>query len=164
MTVQTPAKGDLFKEAASLFASGVTILTSRVGETVHGITLSAFVSLSLDPCMVLACVNHNSRVLPLVRESGAFGVSILAEDQEQIARLLSRSSRSVGEGMVGLTTAGLRTGVPILTGCLAYFECTLREEVIGGDHAILLGHVEEAGRGRGTAPLLFFNRQFRQLR
>ena len=164
MTVQRPAKSDLFKEAASLFASGVTILTSRIDETVHGITLSAFVSLSLDPCMVLACVNHNSRVLPLVRESGAFGISILAEDQEPIARMLSRSSRSVGEGMEGLTTPGRQTGAPILNGCLAYFECTLREEVVGGDHAILLGHVEEAGRGGGTAPLLFFDRQFRQLR
>ena len=157
------SKSESFKRAASLWASGVTVVSARTADGMHGVTVSAFSSLSLDPHMVLVCLAHNSRVLPLVRESGAFAVSVLADDQEALAMALSRSSRSVGEGMDGLTTPGKATGAPIIVGCISYFECTLRDEIIGGDHAILLGHVEDAGPGGGGAPLVYFNRQFRQL-
>jgi flavin reductase (DIM6/NTAB) family NADH-FMN oxidoreductase RutF len=158
----SPGKSDLFKEAASLFASGVTVVTAHTPEATHGVTVSAFSSLSIDPTMVLVCLAHNARVLPMIRESGAFSVSVLSEGQQDLAVALSKSSRAIGEGMDGITRPGL-TGIPIIEGCVSYFECTLREEVVGGDHAILLGHVEAAGRGSGEAPLVYFNRQFRRL-
>ncbi len=151
-----------FKEAASLFASGVTVVAAKGAEGVHGTTVSAFTSLSLEPSMVLVCLAHASRVLPLIRESGMFTVSVLGADQQAVAVGLSRS-RAIGEGMDGLHMDGPQTGCPVMKDCLSYFECTLREEIIGGDHAILLGHVEGAGRGGATEPLLYFNREFRRL-
>jgi flavin reductase (DIM6/NTAB) family NADH-FMN oxidoreductase RutF len=163
MTTSTATLDQLFKEAASLFASGVTVVSAQTADAAHGVTVSAFSSLSLEPSMVLVCLAHNSRVLPLIRESGTFAVSVLAEDQQELATALSKSTRAVGEGMDGITTPGSATGAPVIRGCLAYFECSLREEIVGGDHAILLGHVEEASRGSGSTPLVFFNRQFRRL-
>lgn len=154
---------DTFKEAASLFASGVTVVAAKGAEGVHGTTVSAFTSLSLEPSMVLVCLAHASRVLPLIRESGMFTVSVLGAEQKDVAMGLSKSARAIGEGMDGLHIDGPETGCPVVKDCLSYFECTLREEIIGGDHAILLGHVEGAGRGGASEPLLYFNREFRRL-
>jgi flavin reductase len=142
------------------FATGITVLTAH-GEKAHGMTANAFTSLSLDPPMVLCCVGHTARLHDAILGAGGFGVSILAAEQEGLARYFTDKSRP--EGMAQFDRVqwfpGHRTGVPLLTGSLAWIECELAEVYQGGDHSIFLGGVVSASRGAGQ-PLLFVGGSF----
>ncbi len=152
------------REAMSLFATGVTVLTAA-GETGHGMTANAFSSLSLVPPMVLCCVSRGARMHEAIVQTGAFAVSILGADQKELARYFAdrrRPSGAVQFGPVGCQT-GPVTGAPIINGALAWVECSLVETHEGGDHSIFIGSVLNAHRGRGTRALSFFGGEYHEV-
>jgi flavin reductase (DIM6/NTAB) family NADH-FMN oxidoreductase RutF len=154
---------DNFKQACAMFPSGVTVITVRSGDLVHGITASAFSSVSLRPPQVLVCVDRGSKLHDMVVASGAFAVSVLAREQAALSDYFATPGREpvASFAEIGHPQAAECTGAPILAGCAAFFDCTLAQAYDGGDHTIFVGTVEAAGTDPAKIPLLFFARGYR---
>lgn len=167
----TPNGTDVaFKRAAGRFASGITVVTTRVADEVYGITCSAFASLSLNPLLVTVSVNSFSPLLDRVRESGCFAVSVLARDQREVSQYFATRDRGgTRHAFAGIGSRSMETGAPVIDGCLSYFDCRLHDVLPGGDHRILVGNVAAAGGGHGaepdgdTAPLLYYAGGYHEL-
>ena len=151
----------LFRQVAGSFASGVTVITTGDDGEFHGMTASAFTSLSLEPTRVLVCVDKKAETLPALQSSGRFVVNILAADQEQLSRTFASKDSPQAHGLAGIDYELGELGVPVLNGALAYFECALAQEIDGGDHVIVIGEVENAGVGEIEDPLLYFRGRYR---
>ena len=153
-----PVDGAAFRQALSLFATGVTVITAAGPDgRIAALTANAFTSVSLDPPLILACIGQRSGALATLRAAGRFAVHILAADQDETARVLAR------RGSDKLDAVRFRrgeSGAPVLDGCLARLDCDLAREYDGGDHAILLGTVTRIDAGNdGAPPLTFFRGQ-----
>jgi flavin reductase (DIM6/NTAB) family NADH-FMN oxidoreductase RutF len=157
----TPAA---FKQAGRRFASGVTVVTTRTRDNdVHGATVSAFCTLSLEPMQVLISLGRAGRLAALIRESGIFAVSILADDQETISRAFADASRPLGKGAFDDAQSRVEaTGAPVLEACLAYFDCRLANAIDSGDHTLFIGSVEAVGAIDGL-PLMYFDGAYRRV-
>jgi flavin reductase (DIM6/NTAB) family NADH-FMN oxidoreductase RutF len=138
------------------FATGVTILTTALGDELHAMTANALCSVSLDPLLVLVCVNKQARTHAMLSASGVFTLNVLAEEQEQLSRLFADEAADAGRILNGLSHCRGVTGAPILADCLAYVECRVVATYPGGDHTIFLGAVEDASVLREGQPLIFF--------
>lgn len=154
-----PVEAAEFKRALSRFATGVTVVTVTVGDEMHGMTASAFASVSLEPPRILVCLDKTSRTRALVRDSDTFAVSILAADQEAISRAFAHTGPKPFDGLSRKHAAG---GAPLLDGALAWLECERVEVVDGGDHDIVIGEVTSCANGDGD-PLIYFDRTYRAL-
>lgn len=150
------------REVMSTFATGITVVTAS-GAHCHGMTANAFTSVSLDPPMVLCCVSRTARLHEAILTARSFGVSVLSEAQEDVARYFASRDRPSGLAQFERFdwTAGEHTNAPLIDGSLAWLECELAEVYHGGDHAIFLGRVLAASRSDGSA-LLFFGGGFRR--
>jgi flavin reductase (DIM6/NTAB) family NADH-FMN oxidoreductase RutF len=152
-----------FKQAARRFASGVTVVTTRCDEVVHASTVSAFFSLSLDPLQVLISLNSTGRLAELITQSGVFAVNVLRVEQESLSRLFASPQRPTSLGALpGVETEVAATGAPIIPDCLAYFDCSVANAVIAGDHTLFIGEVQAVAAGDGQ-PLLYFDGAYRTL-
>jgi flavin reductase (DIM6/NTAB) family NADH-FMN oxidoreductase RutF len=142
-----------FRRACARFATGITVSTALAADgTPHGFTANSFTSVSMEPPMVLICVDHRANVLRHFEQATHFGVNILAEDQEALSvRFAERGL----DRFVGIDWHTGMTGVPLLDGALARFECATRQTMTAGDHTIILGEVLHAEWQEG-APLLYF--------
>jgi flavin reductase (DIM6/NTAB) family NADH-FMN oxidoreductase RutF len=142
------------------FATGVTIITTRddAGRP-YGLTANAFTSLSLDPPLVLVCVDRKTETFPHFYASRCFVVNILTEGQEELS---TRFARSGGDKFAGVEFTTNASGAPVLSDALAHVECTLLETHEGGDHVIHVGQVERIAM-HGGRPLLFFQGRYRSL-
>ncbi len=155
-----PVDRDRFRGACSKYATGITVLTVLDKHGVpHGMTANSFTSVSLNPPLVLACVDHSAAILAHFRSSGFMGVNILAESQRHLSMHFARP----GEDRFGSVewSAG-RTGVPLLPDVLATLECSIVNAVAAGDHDILIGEALYAEYREGK-PLLYFDRAYRGL-
>jgi flavin reductase (DIM6/NTAB) family NADH-FMN oxidoreductase RutF len=152
-----------FKDAARRFASGVTVVTTRSGSHVHGITASSFSSLSLDPVLVAVAVDQRSRLIELVERGRIFAISVLARGQHHLSRHFATAGREpMIDGFDVVASYPVATGAPILCGAIAHFDCRLHSMLPGGDHRILIGEVVAAGESDGE-PLLYFEGDYRGL-
>ena len=135
-----PVSKDEFRTALSRFISGVTVITTFGKDNrPAGITVSAFSSVSLEPPLVLACIDKRASVHEHLAEGSRFAVNILAEDQQDISRLFASKDQDRFDG------ARYRWGVsgaPLLEGALAYIECRVVHAYPAGDHTIIVGEVE----------------------
>lgn len=154
---------DDFKDALASWASGVSIVATRAGGLVHGVTVSSFASLSLEPPLVIVCIKQSSRLPPMVREAGGFAVSLLAAEQGETSAAFARAGREPAAGLVGSDEARTRRGLPVVQGAMAYLDCALHDEVAVGDHTILIGRVLEAVASPDKAPLVYYRRRYRTL-
>jgi flavin reductase (DIM6/NTAB) family NADH-FMN oxidoreductase RutF len=112
--------GHTFRQAAGRFASGVTVVSTRAREGAYGVTVSSFASLSLNPLLVTFSINRSSPLLGYVRDVRAFAVSVLANDQQQIARYFATHGRTPEPGAFStVVTSAQQTGAPIIDGCLS---------------------------------------------
>ena len=145
-----------FRRVMGHFAAGVTILTTALGEELHGMTANALCSVSLDPLLVLVCVNKQARTHAVLAESGVFTLNVLAEEQEHLSRLFTDDAVDAAHSLAGLSCRRGVTGAPILADCLAFVECRVVAAYPGGDHTIFVGAVEDAGVLREGQPLIFF--------
>ncbi|KXK05285.1 MAG: flavin reductase domain-containing protein [Acidobacteria bacterium OLB17] len=149
-----------FLRAMSNFASGVTVITTRDKAGVpHGITVSAFCSLSAEPPLVLACINKSTGSHYAFIERGAFVVHILGEHQRHISEQFAEPLLDKFAGMPLLETP---SGLPVIEGALVTLECTLVQPYDGGDHSILVGKIESA-EVMDARPLLYFRGDYRRL-
>lgn len=148
-----------FRTAMGHFASGVTVVTTRDGDDLVGLTVSAFCSLSLEPPLVLVCIDRGVGSHDAISSAERFAVNILRTEQEELSRRFASRAENKFEG-VG-TTEGVG-GVPLITGCLASIECRVHDELPGGDHTIFVGEVEQVEIGEGE-PLLYFRSGYREI-
>jgi flavin reductase (DIM6/NTAB) family NADH-FMN oxidoreductase RutF len=152
---------ELFREVFGRFATGVAVITSAGATASGGMTANAVCSLSLEPLLALVCFENNARTLPIVRESGRFGVNVLAAHQEDIARVFA-SKVPEAEKLEGVAHR-YHGGVPIIEGALSWVACELRELIAGGDHTIAIGEIVAMGLGDGD-PLLWYGGQYHDVR
>ena len=157
----TPAE---FRQAMGRFATGVTIITLDLNGEVHGMTANAFASVSLDPLLLLVCVDHSARTHAHLHAKKRFGVNILAEDQRVISEYYARpiSTHEHAEEEAGARFGRTAQGTPILQGALAYLECRLQSTQEAGDHTIFIAEVEDVVVRPGE-PLLFFRGTYRTM-
>jgi len=147
----------------SHFASGVTIMTTTAEGRMHGMTVSAFASQSLDPLLILVSVERSTTMHKLVMESRAFAINILGEQAEGTARFFADNARLSGpEFEEGAYQLGV-TGSPILEEATAYLEATLDRTLEAGDHTIMVGRVIALQVVRDTAPLIYYRSGYRGL-
>jgi flavin reductase (DIM6/NTAB) family NADH-FMN oxidoreductase RutF len=152
-----PASTDDFRAAMRLFPTGVAIVTTAHGGRIHGFTVNAFASVSLEPPTVLICVNRIATAHPLIASSQRFCVNILSLEQRALAeRFAGGEPRSRFDGVAYRIGP---SGSPILSGTLAHVDCVLAEELSASTHTIFLGTVLDAGR-RDGAPLGYFDRSY----
>ncbi|GAB2672099.1 flavin reductase family protein [Kribbella swartbergensis] len=139
----TPAE---FRAALGRFASGITIMSTLQDGVAHAMTANAFTSVSLDPPLVLVCVDKGVRMHAAVLDCGYWAVSVLAGDQEPIADRFARSGRDLYTQFDGVgTTAGPKTGCPVIEGALSWLECRTWATYDGGDHTIVVGEILSLG-------------------
>lgn len=151
---------DEFRSILGRFPSGVTVVTTKAADgSDQGMTVSAFCSLSLQPPLVLVCIEKTASVHNALTRSPAFIVNILSEKQEQIARRFSIVDIDRFEG-VGFSRS--RNGIVVLDDVLGVIECNRFSLHDGGDHTIIVGEVE-AGRAETGAPLLYYRGGYAQL-
>jgi flavin reductase (DIM6/NTAB) family NADH-FMN oxidoreductase RutF len=149
-----------FREACSLLASAVNVATVRAPDgSLHGMTVSSFTPVSIEPPLILICLDHDCLCLPHFRACSYFAVNVLAESQRDLS--VTFACRDEGR-FAGVDWYPSPHGVPLLRGSLTTFECQLAAVIEAGDHAIFLGEVLMA-ESRGGNPLLYFNREYRSL-
>ena len=155
-----PVDPDTFRAVLGRFASGVTVVTARdANDRDHGMTVSAFCSVSLDPPLVLVCIGHDASMHGVMARAPCFGVSILAEDQEALARRFAdhRSDR-----FDGVPHSRGRLAVALIDGATARLECTVLERFEAGDHTVVIGRVE-GGASEQRRPLAYYRGGYTQL-
>jgi flavin reductase (DIM6/NTAB) family NADH-FMN oxidoreductase RutF len=149
-----PVDKNQFRTALSRFASGVTVVTMRDAEQRPlGITVSAFSSVSLEPPLVLVCIDRNAYVHDAFQTSGVFVVNILGAQQEHLSRLFASREPDKFQGLG--YSAGLE-GAPVLADALATIECRIKHAYEGGDHTIFVGEVEHTTVRDDAQPLLYY--------
>lgn len=154
----------LFRQVMGHFATGVTVVTTRLGGEYHGMTANAVCSVSLDPLLVLVCVDKEAHTHHYLAESGIFALNILAEDQEHLSRWFASEERlNAPEPLGGAPFCTAVTGAPLLDGCLAHLDCRVTARYEGGDHTIFVGRVEAAEINGERPPLLFFRGRYASL-
>ena len=147
-----------FRNAMACFASGVTVVTTRdAGGTLWGFTASAFSSLSLEPPLVLVCLDKRAESHATFERAEHFAISVLAESQQEIAMRFATRGRDKFGGFD--VVEGPETGLPLVPGAMVHLECRMFDRLPGGDHTILLGEVLSASNW-DVPPLLHYNRQF----
>ena len=153
-----------FRKAMGTFATGVTIVTVDLDGGVHGMTANAFASVSLDPMLVLVCVDHSTRTHAHLHAKKRFGINVLREDQRAISDYYARPERTHehAEEEAGARFERTKHGTPMLQGSLAYLECRLHSAEEAGDHTIFIAEVEDVVVQEGE-PLLFFRGKYREV-
>jgi flavin reductase len=159
----SPSQTD-FRKAMGAFATGVSVITVDLAGDVHGMTANALSSVSLDPLLLLVCVDRTARTHAHLHARKRFGVNILAEDQQAISEYYARQVEAQGdaEAEAGARFDRTQHGTPVLHGALAYLECSLRSTHEAGDHTIFIAEVEQVVVRRGE-PLLYFRGNYRKI-
>src|SRR5271163_1561410 len=146
-----------FRQALGQFATGVTVITVEYEPgKIHGMTANAFASVSLDPLLILVCVDHRAHMLPYLIEQKRFGVSVLKEHQQAIAEFFAQPGQNEDiEDRLNIRFRHSTSGIPMLDDTLARLSCRVAASYVSGDHTIFLGEVETVESSEGQ-PLLFF--------
>ncbi|MET7425140.1 flavin reductase [Dactylosporangium sp. NPDC005555] len=157
---------DTFRSVLAQWPSGVSVVTTVAGDGWHGMTASSFSSVSMDPPLILVCLNRRITTHALIEASGVFAVSVLAKDQAMVGRRFA--GQVAGEDGVTDRFAGgawetRTTGAPVLTDAVGWLDCRVVHAYAGGDHTIFVGAVLGASTERIVAPLLFHSRAWGQL-
>jgi flavin reductase (DIM6/NTAB) family NADH-FMN oxidoreductase RutF len=148
-----------FRDALGCFATGITVITALdESRAPVGLTANSFTSLSLDPPLVLFCLDRNIGSFQAMHASRHFAVNVLREDQEELSRRFARSGPDKWSGLDFTTWS---TGCPILAGCIANLECDIEQVIEGGDHVIVVGRVRRMVFDRDDSrPLLYYRGRY----
>ena len=152
---------DEFKSCMASWASGVTIVTSRCGEEIHGMTVSDFSGVSLSPPLVSVCCGKDSLTTALIARGRCFGVNILAAEQQDLSNRFA-SKKHEHERFDGLDYDRAETGAPLLARCVVNLDCRLVASHEAGDHVIHLGEIQSSRRSE-RRPLVYFGGGYREL-
>ncbi|MGA3017053.1 MAG: flavin reductase family protein [Bryobacteraceae bacterium] len=155
-----PLSNEQFRHASGRFATGITIATVRDAQgTPHGLTVSSFTSVSLDPPLVSICLGHAVSLIEIFRAASYFGINVLAESQRAVSERFARRGQDRFEGIEWEAGAN---GVPLIAGVLAAMECRTVERIRAGDHDIFLAQMVTARVVEGK-PLVYFASRYRRL-
>ncbi|MEZ5332020.1 MAG: flavin reductase family protein [Thermoanaerobaculia bacterium] len=158
-----PISSEAFRDAMRHFAAGVTIVTVRCGDEVHGLTVSAFASVSPEPPLVSVMIDQRHHAYELLERDGAvFAVNILTEDQIELSNRFAwvKDEDRFAEGR----WAPAVTGAPVLEDALAWLDCSIHSRHSAGTHTIYIGEVQASSLpASGRAPLVYWNRGYRRL-
>jgi len=155
-----PVTQTQFRSALRHFAAGVTVVTTRDGDgRPSGLTANAFTSVSLDPPLVLVCVDREAAAHSAFEQHGWFAVNVLAKGQELLSRQFAASG---SDKFAGVAFREGQAGLPLLDGVLAALECRIVDRYTAGDHTIFVGQVEGASLGGGS-PLVYFQGAYHHL-
>jgi flavin reductase (DIM6/NTAB) family NADH-FMN oxidoreductase RutF len=146
-----------FRTAMGKFATGVTVIATEVEGDVHGMTANAFMSVSLDPKLVVVSIGEKAKILNKIKESRIFTVNILAADQQELSMIFAGQLKEHKE-----VTFDHLDGKPVLAGAVAQIACEVSAEHVEGDHTLFIGkvtdiHLEDA------EPLVFYSGKYRSL-
>ena len=160
-TTLTP---QLFRRVVGHFATGVTVITvEREPGLVHGMTANSFTSVSLDPLLILICVDHNARLLSFLEVQGRFGVNILKDDQQFVSEHFAKPWQDYeASERLGIRFRWTDLGIPLLQDSLAHLACNVVAKYPAGDHTLFLAEVETMDVGEGN-PLLYHMGKYRRL-
>lgn len=161
-----PIEAAVFKDALSRFASGVTVVTTLCDGVPHGLTVSAFSSVSATPPRVLICLNNSTDSKPLIERSGFFAVHILGRDHAALGPRFAKMGAAANSNNLfdGLSRRVEQTGAPILSDCMAWLDCRVESRLAVGDNTIFIGGVEAAGANALEGdPVLYYKRAWRVL-
>lgn len=141
------------RKAFGKFATGVTVITSKNGSQLHGMTANSFTSVSIEPPILLVCVSNRAKSLNVIKEGGVFGVSVLASDQQSV------SDHFAGNPVFEEVTFASLGGIPTIKGAIAQFACSLMDAHAAGDHTIFVGEIKGYAHCDGE-PLLLHDGRF----
>jgi flavin reductase (DIM6/NTAB) family NADH-FMN oxidoreductase RutF len=158
-----PVSQDLFKQIMRRWTNGVTIVTTRRGGEVHGLTVSGFTGVSLEPPLVLVSIGHNQHSFEWIRQGRCFGINFLRSDQAALSNRFASRELEGEERFAGVSYRTEVTGAPILDECLAWFDCRVAAEHVVGDHTLFIGEIAAGAVARDAAPLVYFNGDYRLL-
>ena len=154
---------DSYRRIIGQFATGVTVVTSAVDGRLHGMTANALTSVSLDPLLLLLCVDKTAHAHDQIVRGGRFVVNILTSEQEEVSRIFAAHTEPEEGRLQGASYQLRPSGVPVLEGCLAYVECAVVEQLASGDHTIFIAEVLEGKTLSEAPPLLFYQGRYRRL-
>ena len=153
-----------FRNALGQFATGVTVVTvEREPGSVFGMTANAFTSVSLDPMLILVCVEERAKILPHLHKKRKFGISVLKQEQQAVSEYFAQPEQnSEAEHRLGLRYRSTSEGVPVLEDTVVQLSCKVVATHVAGDHSIIVGKVEDA-EIQGGEPLLFFRGEYHNI-
>ncbi len=151
------------REALARYPAGVVVVSTRIADGYRGLTVTSFASVSLEPPLVLVCLDRLAQSRDAILEAGAFNVSLLRRDQEFIADRFADRAPLAGPHWREVPHRLGGNGIPIVEGCVAWLECGLDHVYPAGDHDVALGAVEGGGTSAGD-PLVYWDRAFWRLK
>ncbi len=164
MSVDPDVFQDLFRNIMSNFASSVTVVTSYAEGRHHGLAVSAFTSVSLDPPLILICIDHASHSIEALRTAPGFTVNMLCADAAETAGLFASRHPDKFAALTVRSPEYHGAGLVLPSHSYASLEARTVESLEAGDHTIFIGHVEHAAYHRDDEPLLYWQRDFRRIR
>jgi flavin reductase (DIM6/NTAB) family NADH-FMN oxidoreductase RutF len=155
----------LFRRVMGSFPTGITVITvERDPGHVHGMTANSLASVSLDPMLILICIDQNARLLSYLKEQGRFGVNILKDSQQALSEHFAKAQEDFEEErQLGIRFRWTPSGIPLLEESLAHLACNVVAQHISGDHTIFVGEVESLEMHEGE-PLLYHRGKYGSLR
>jgi flavin reductase (DIM6/NTAB) family NADH-FMN oxidoreductase RutF len=154
---------DMLRISMRQWTTGVTIVSSRWKEEQHGMTVSSFTSISLDPPLVAVSLAKKARTHRLVVTSNIFGVTILSESQQELSEKFAGRIGENADRFAGLEPFYLITGAPFLPGGLVWLDCQVESRLDTGSNTVFLGKVLAVRHGEGGAPLLYYDRNYQKI-
>jgi flavin reductase (DIM6/NTAB) family NADH-FMN oxidoreductase RutF len=151
------------RAAMRAWTSGVTIVTATYSGEKHGMTVSSFTSISLDPPLIVISLQTISRTHELVSRAQAFGVTILASDQQGLSERFASSPLNMGDRLEGLQTETLVSGAPFIKGGLTYLDCRVTQTVLAGMNTLFIAEVIAVRGNDHAAPLIYHDRNYHGL-
>lgn len=152
-----------YRQVIGHFATGVTVITTAHEGWLHGMTANAVASVSLNPLLLLVCVDKAANMHEQIEKAGRFGVNILTDEQEDISRTFAATTEPEQNALQGVAYRMGEHGSPIIDDALAHMECEVAEAFEGGDHTIYLASVVSGEVDEEGAPLLFYRGGYRRL-
>ncbi len=157
-------RADQLRGAMRAWTSGVAIVTATSGGEQHGMTVSSFTSISLDPPLIVVSLQTASRTHDVVVKAGTFGVTILSVQQQELSERFASHQISMGERLEGLETETLVTGSPFIKGGLAFLDCRVAQSIRSGTNTLFIGEVVAVHEDDHDAPLVYHDRAYHRLK
>jgi len=145
------------------WTSGVTVVSAHYHGKDHGMTVSSFSSVSIDPPLVTISLMKDSRTLEMILRSNSFGITILSIEQMEISKIFAGQIEDTENRFTNVDTIRLVTGSPLAKGGLAFFDCEVSQVIDFATNSLIIGEVIAAETGEQNHPLLYFDRQYHQL-
>ncbi|MGB7873547.1 MAG: flavin reductase family protein [Anaerolineales bacterium] len=163
MKPTTTLDPEQLRQSMRAWTSGIAVVTASHAEEQHGMTVSSFTSISLEPPLIMISVQTGSRTHKLASQANGFAVTILADDQQEISDRFAGRIPDAEDRLAGIETETLVTGAPFIKGGLAYLDCRVSQSIEVGTNTLFLAEVVSArGNGEGD-PLVYHDRAYRKL-